>query len=393
MWNVFRVTNLLWLFISTFWWVTAGINQGPFLVVINIVMIICLTMMPLKITFNHQIGRIVGAIVLASLWSIWIDGPVMGILTILMYFPAVYLLQLPFVYKRDLLAFTTKWYAILLSISLVIYWASLFINLPSIGMFVQPPYSPFKNYIFFIKTTYDSGFLLRFNAFFLEPGHQAILSVFIMIANRFNFRECLWLWPLIFAVLFSFSLAGYVLLFIGYCLLKINTLWKAIGVAGLCAIVIAIAINYTGGNNALNDLILARLEKDDSQGIKGNNRFSTSTDFIFSQAEKKGDLMFGVQDKTNMELVGGAGYKVFVLNNGLLGVILTLLIYLSFIPPRPNYRYTITFLVLLVLCFLQRSYPTWYSWLFPYVIGIYLAKGEKENDDNSDLWQPKTISE
>lgn len=391
MWNVFRVTNLLWLFISTFWWVTAHINQGPFLVVINVVMIMCLSMMPIKINLNRQIGRFVGAIVLAALWSIWIDGPVMGIVTMLMYFPAVYLLQLPFAYKKDLLAFTTKWYAILLSISLVMYWASLFITLPSLGTFVHPPYPPFLNHVFYLETTFDYGTFVRFNAFFIEPGHQALLSTFLIMANRYRFKECRWLWVLLLAVLFSFSLAGYLLIVTGYCLIKINSLWRAIVAVIVLGGVTIGALNWDGGNNALNELILARLEKDESQGIKGNNRFYNDTDFVFTQAAKKGDLIFGVKDKTNMELVGGAGYKIYVIQYGLVGVILSLLLYLSLIPPHPDYRYTIAFLVVLALCFLQRSYPTWYSWLFPYVIGIYLAKGA--NDGNYDSWQQKTISE
>lgn len=385
MWNVFKLTNLLWLFISTYWWITAGINQGPILIVINTILIVCLGMMPIKIRIDAQTGRIFAAILLLTIWYTWIDGPVMGLTTFLLYLPVLFLLQLPLEYKEELLKFTTKWYSILISLALVEYLLSLFISLPSIGTFEHPPYPPYDNHIFYIKTTFDYGIFLRFNACFLEPGHQAILSTFIIIANRYRFKECPWLWPLALAVAFSFSLAGYILLFIGFCLIKINSLWQVLTVAAISTIVTIGAINWAGGDNTLNELIISRLEKDDTQGIKGNNRFYNDTDFVYSRAVKKGDIWTGVKQTTNMDLVGGAGFKIYIINYGLVGVILVLLFYLSVIPPKPDYRYTIGFFIVISLCFLQRSYPFWYSWLFPFVTGIYIAKGEKDKARMSEL--------
>lgn len=258
------------------------------------------------------------------------------------------------------------------------YWATFFVTLPSIGIFVHAPYPPWLNHVFYIETTFDYGIFLRFNAFFLEPGHQAILSTFLIVANRYRYKSCPWIWPLTLAVIFSFSLAGYLLLFIGFCLIKVNTVWKALGVAAVCACFVGAALSVTGGDNAINELIISRLEKDENQGIKGNNRFFNDTDFVYSKAVKKGDLMIGVKNKTNMDLVGGAGYKIYIINYGLIGAFLAFLLYLSLIPNKPDYRYSISFLILICLCFMQRAYPFWYSWLFPYITGIYIAKGEKD---------------
>ncbi|MDE7347753.1 MAG: hypothetical protein K2N48_13565 [Muribaculaceae bacterium] len=378
MWNLFKLTNFFWLLASTYIWITSTINQGPILIVVNMVMFLCLTIMPVKFRFDALTGRVIAVIILIGMWYLYIDGPVMGLITILMYLPVVWLLQLPFEYKKDLLEFTTKWYAILLIPSLILYWVTLFINLPSLGEFVHPNYVPFTNYVFFIKTTFDYGTLVRFNAFFLEPGHQALLSTFIMIANKFRFKACPWLWVLLASTIFSFSLAGYLLATMGYILLKVNTLLKGLIVGMLGALVIGAAISWSGGNNALNDLIISRLEQDSSKGIKGNNRFDSSTDHTYAKAVKHHDLWVGVKEKTNMEMIAGAGYKIYIINYGLIGVALSLLLYLSVIPARPDYRFTIAFLIVLALCFMQRAYPSWYSWLFPYVIGIYIAKGEKE---------------
>ena len=378
MWNLFKLTNLFWLLTSTYIWITALFNQGPILVVVNLVMVVCLSMMPVKFKFDAIIGRACAAITLIGLWYLWIDGPVMGLTTILMYLPVIWLLQLPFDYKEELLSFTTKWYAILLIPALLTYWITLFVNLPSLGLFVHPNYVPYTNYGFFIKTTWDSGMLVRFNAFFLEPGHLALLSTFIMIANRYRFKECPWLWVLLLSIIFSFSLAGYLLAATGYVLLKVNTIIKAaiVGIIGIG--VVSFAISWSGGNNAMNDMIISRLEQDSSRGIKGNNRFDHNTDHTYYKAVKHHDLWVGVKEKTNMKLIAGAGYKIYIINYGLIGVILSLLFYLSVIPHKPDYRFTIAFLIVIALCFMQRAYPTWYSWLFPYVIGIYIAKGEKD---------------
>ncbi len=378
MWNIFKLTNLFWLLTSTYIWVTALINQGPILIMVNLIMMICLSMMPIKFRFDAQTGLAAGAMLLIGLWSLWIDGPVMGLTTVLMFLPVIWLLQLPLEYKEDLLDFTTKWYAILLIPSLLTYWISLFISLPSIGLFNHPNYAPFTNHVFYIKTTYDYGTFERFNAFFLEPGHQALLSTFMMIANRFRFKQCPWLWVLLISTIFSFSLAGYLLLALGYSLLQINTPLKATIAGVLGAGVVMLALNWGSGENAFNELIITRLEQDESKGIKGNNRVDRTTSYLYAKMMKTPDMWTGVKEKTNMDMIAGAGFKIYIINYGLIGTFLALLFYLSVIPPKPNYRYTTAFLLVLILCFMQRAYPGWYSWLFPYVIGIYIAKGEKD---------------
>lgn len=380
MWLLFKLTNIFWLLVSTYWWAFAIYNQGPILVIVNVLMIISLSMLPVKIRFDIKTGCIMGAILLIGIWYLWLDGPSMGLTMVLKFLPALYLIELPLSYKIDLLNFTTKIYALLLIPALLIYWMCLFTTVPSIGRYVHPEYQPFINHIFYLETTFDHGTFVRFNAFFLEPGHQALLSTFMMIANRFRFKECPWLWVLLVSVVFSFSLAGYLLTAIGFMLLKVNTMAKGLVVVALMAALIGGAIALGGGDNALNELIIKRLEYDESSGIKGNNRFYNNTDYEYQKTIGTKEFWIGVKGKANMKLIGGAGFKIFILKDGLIGIILALLFYLAVIPSKPDYRYTIAFLIVLSLCFMQRAYPGWYSWLFPYVIGIYIAKGEKDMD-------------
>ena len=372
MWNVFKIVNLFWLMASTYFWVTALVSLTPILVLVNTVMIISLGFLPIQIEFNKTTGKVAIAMLGLVAWSIYIDGVVMGIISLLMYMPVLYLIQLPSDYMKDLLRFCTKWYAVALGGALVIYGLSFVMTPPSIGQFVHPNYPPFINHILYIKTTFDYGTFERFNAFFLEPGHQALLSSFLMMANSFDFRRKPYLIILALGVVFSFSLAGYILSVVGFLLLKTDTVAKLMVILGvITAFVVAVQL-WNGGDNTVNELIISRLEYDESRGIKGNNRFFDNTDFEYKKALTKGDYWVGIKEKANMDLVGGAGFKIYILKNGLIGVIFVLLFYLSIIPPHANIRYTASFLIVLTLCFVQRSYPSWYSWLLPYVLSTYI---------------------
>lgn len=378
MWNLFKIVNLFWLFAATYFWPTALIPVGPMIALVDALMILILSLLPVKVRLDASTGWTALALLGITIWYTWIDGLPMGVTIFLMYLPVFVLLQLPYSYKKDLLSFSVKWYALLLIPGLLLYIATQFVSLPSFGQFVHPNYKPYLNYIFYIKTTYDYGTMERFNSFFLEPGHQALLSTFLMMACRFRFKSCPWLWVLALSIVLSFSLAGYLLCVAGFVLLRINSIGKLLAVAGvLTAFVVGIQ-TFGASDNVFNELIISRLERDESSGIKGNNRFAGNTDFAFERMMRSSDQVTGVKDKVNMELIAGAGYKIYFINYGWIGTLLSLCFYLSVIPKRPDWRYTAAFLAILILCFFQRSYPAWYSWLFPYVMGIWIAQGEKD---------------
>ena len=378
MWTIFKIINFFWLMTATAAWPMSLYNHGPLLLTVDAALIVTLSMLPIQVNFNRQLGILVITALLLITWSTWIDGLAFGALTAVQLLIVLIIIQLPYEYMRDLLHFATKWYALLLIPGLIIYWLLLFVNLPSFGTFVHPVYVPFNNYIFYIQTSWDNGIFPRFNGFLLEPGHQAILSTFLIIANQYRFKECKWLIVLAVSIGFSFSLAGYLLLSIGWCLIGINSTKKAILAATTVLMIGVASSSLLGGESAINKLIFERLERDEQSGIKGNNRFTDSTDFVYQQSVKSGDAWTGVKNKTNMEVIEGAGYKIFVIQKGFIGIILALLFYLALIPSNPDYKYTISYLIILSLCFVQRSAPEMYHWLFPYVTGIYLAKYEKD---------------
>ena len=377
MWNIFKVVNLIWLLSSTYMWLSTYLPLLPLLVLVNVAMIICMSFLPIRVEFNKSTGLILAAICGLVLWSTVTDGYVMGIFTFLSYLPVLSLIMLPVDYQKDLLRFVTKWYAIMLGIGLVEYFACFVISLPSIGNFDYTGYPTYINHFFYLETTIDESTVVRFNAFFLEPGHQALVSSFLMLANSYKFKENPYLYILLAGVIFSFSLAGYLLTSVAVALLFTKSMKRALLLISAFVAFVVVVLNWNGGDNTMYELIISRLEYDEEKGVKGNNRYYNDTDFIFQQAQKKGRTLTGVQEYVNMELVGGAGFKIYVIKYGWVGVILVALLYLSLIPKNRNLRYTVIFYLVLSLCFIQRAYPTWYSWLLPYVLGIYINRKQE----------------
>ncbi len=358
------------------------------MLMLNIAMIICLGFLPIQYKLDKRTGLIILTMLALVLWTLYNETAMMGLVMLCMYMPVLYLVQLPREYQADLLAYVTKWFAVLLIPSLIIYWITLIFTIPSFGTFVHPNYEPFTNYLFFIKTTFDYGTFIRFNAFFLEPGHLAIVCVFLLMANKFDITHNRWLWVILTAVAFSFSLAGYLLTFAGFALMKVNSIARGISLLAVLLGFLFLVQNISGGNNAINELILERLKYDEDKGIQGNNRFFNNTDFEYDKALKNGDYWDGVSDKANMDLIGGAGYKIYILKHGLIGVFLVMAFYLAIIPSGYNRYYTLSFLFIIALCFMQNAYPGWYSWLLPYVIGLDLNRKQNHEESESMIETP-----
>lgn len=295
------------------------------------------------------------------------------------YIQALYLYILPRKRKIDLLHFITKIYSIILGISIIVYLSTYVINIPSIGSFKAGDldfYPLYDNYVFFVKTRLYNNFTYRFNGPFLEPGHQAMISGLLLFANKFDFKNNKLLWIPLIGILISFSLAGYVILVLSYILLFVKSIVKVVA-----SLIIFLVFNYivtdvwNGGDNPVNVLIFERLEYDEEKGISGNNRTGKVTDDYFEQNIKDGKFLLGTRDaKGDDKRIIGAGYKVYLLQNGLIALLLVVLLYRLLINPKCNKRYGFAFFILICCIFMQRAYPTWYSWLLPYTLGcgIYL---------------------
>lgn len=84
------------------------------------------------------------------------------------------------------------------------------------------------------------------------------------------------------------------------------------------------------------------------------------------------DFLCGKEVDQNI-IDGSAGYKVFIIQNGLVGLILAISIYSYYFLKYKTYRlFIVTVIYLLLLT--QNSYPTWMCMLAPYLLGAPLPK-------------------
>lgn len=354
-------------------WLSFNLPTNIVIAIVPIILFISSYLMR-SIRFGKRALLLFILLCMLSIWTMTNVTVSYGLLTFFYYIPAVILFMLPLKLKETTLHFVTKWFSIIMLISLLLFFITQIISIPSFGVFKLTDntfYPPYKNYLFFIQSTdaFDA-IIYRFNGPFLEPGHLSVVSSLLLFANRYNFKENKWLYVPLVCVIFSLSLAGYVITLIGYLLLTLKNFKVLIYSAiTLFASYIFITQIWNGGNNVVNELIIARLAYDEEKGIAGNNRTVEWTDSFFESMWKKGELWKGIGSIDNDSRIIGAGYKIYFLRLGIISAILIFCFYWFLVPKNYDKRFVYSFLIILILIFIQRAYPWWYSWLLCFTLG------------------------
>ena len=216
----------------------------------------------------------------------------------------------------------------------------------------------------------------RFHSVFLEPGHLGSACVLLLLTQYGNWKK----WYniiLLIATLMTFSLAAYVLLtitiFLNLWLQGKDVLYKLLTVVLMLTVVTIASFYYNNGNNLLHDLIILRLEVYDGEMV-GNNRTSEDFETEFDNYITSSDVLTG-RDMPK-DISGNSGYKVFIYENGFIGLVLVLLLYVSSMWYATNYKALIATYIIAVLAFIVRGYPLWYSNFIPLYIMAYMNKNE-----------------
>lgn len=370
--NWFLICNLIYFVLSSFGWPSGFMPDIVVCLFGNLIYIIYFILNKIHFKLNKTVSTIFIVFCCFAIYNIFLGAYTLS----LKYIPALLLcLTTPYL-KSVLLRYITKWYGVLISISIILYVVLLFVDLPSLGIISHYTYDPYQNYLIYIKPIkLLENF--RFNAFYFEPGHCAMVSSMILFANRYSLKSNVWLYPTLISVLLSLSLAGYVLLLIGLILQNLSKVKVLIGFAlmVLCVYVF-VAYVWEDGENPVNELIVARLEYDEEGGIKGNNRAYMDTDNYIQKSIENGDIWCGVGLTKFNELfnhsIAGSGYKIFLLQYGILGVIMVGLTFYSYslTATRNNRHFANLFLIFIGLAFLQRCYTFWFSWQMPFICSI-----------------------
>ena len=79
-------------------------------------------------------------------------------------------------------------------------------------------------------------------------------------------------------------------------------------------------------------------------------------------------------------LIEGAGYKLYVMQKGIIGILLVLLAYFYIYRYSGDKRLTLGLLLVYIAAFWQRAYPFWYSWLVIFYFStIRQIQGKNKN--------------
>lgn len=267
--------------------------------------------------------------------------------------------------------------AILLIPSIIAFFLYLVgFSLPSRNDTFGDNHYNFTNYYFFMI---DDRFMMvlipRFQAFFLEPGHLGSATTLLLMTQYGRWKRW-WNVVLIVASVISFSLAAYAIIIVQMFLSmwvnrekivrKVVYLIAFLGICGLTATL------YNGGDNLVNNLILARLEVDDKTGeMVGNNRVDEGFEKEFDKYLTTTDVFFGRDMSRIASDSGNSGYRVFIYQNGLVGLFFLVLFYAFSFRKFTDWRYLVAVIVVSLLIFWIRGYPLWYSNFIPLFATAY----------------------
>lgn len=305
--------------------------------------------------------------------------------------------------KELFIRYTTNLFSIITLTSLVfftVWFCGIALPHTTLEMQGNSWYGSFTNYYVFIIVA-DLGVFTRFQSVFTEPGHLGMIMSLLLYINRYNLRkwQC---WVMLIALLWSLSLAAYVLLFIGvsaYVLARsrhvlITGLKLLVGI--LFSVVLGVGIYFTNEDSVLSTLILSRLQLDEERGIAGNNRHEESFKRYYEKFQEKSEYYTGLglsgygrlfKDSAN------SSYKVFIIQYGLIGLLLLALFGFSFVCSYPS-RLVLGLFVLYCASFWQRPYALWEVESFSYICaaGTFFYPKKHGTDDSVCGASPKFTS-
>lgn len=272
-------------------------------------------------------------------------------------------------YKRDILRFITKWFACLLVFSLstyILFLLGIILVSPVFSMFNTDQYM-FWNYYTFVISVNEVDFF-RFKSIFLEPGHLTMGLVPLIMANRFDLKNK-YVMLLLVVELFTFSLAGYITLFVGYLLFNFSysrLKYLLVGIFVFSGIIWILENN--GYSEMLDRLIWRRLEYSDGD-LAGNNRVTSSFETVYQTVINSSNKWVGDASIDITAYGGISGYKKLIVQNGIIGLLLAFGMYIYHLLSYRKYDLMVFTLILIMLLF-QNAYPFWNCVVIMYILGV-----------------------
>lgn len=290
--------------------------------------------------------------------------------------------------QKELLQFIINGFVLILIPSILLYYAFLFgYDLFNGGIIHNDNLGyTFTNHYFFLSGYYG----IRFQSIFCEPGHLAMIISLLLFGAGYDFKD----WKvcfLTFVALASLSLAGYVIMFLGFVFSRFSegkfNLTKILKSSiGILTVLILIWGGFTllGKTEILNELILSRIAFDEDRGtISGDNRVSWQVDQYIESMSLDEMLLGGVNLNYNDELQG-TGIKMYMIQYGIIAIALIFLFYYLLLKKKFSKIGTFA-LLLFSLSFIQRCYAIWFCQMVMYALFISINWANKKNITNGHI--------
>ncbi len=254
------------------------------------------------------------------------------------------------------------------------------VNLPSFPSSFNDGFYSYQNYYLFMIDDRLVGLQVimpRFSSVFLEPGHLGSACTMLLMTQIKKWKK--WYNIVLFtATLLSFSLAAYVML-VALIILRAWVLNKQIIKKIIIAVIMIITVGissifYNDGDNLIHNLIVMRLEIEDGE-LAGNNRTTDCFDSEYQRYWQSSDIFFGrITDGS----FGNSGYKVFIYENGIVGLSLLILLFTTILCKYSDWRHLTMSCIICILFFIVRGFVMWYCMFIPIYSTAYFEKNKNK---------------
>jgi hypothetical protein len=332
-----------------------------------------------------------GIILLSVLTYFAVNLRIFGITNVILFFSHIsvffFVIQMKNHEKEKLIRWTTTLYAWIIGISMIFYILIVFFGITFsyslIKLDNEGGYPAFRNYKFLVMRD-ELTFFHRFQSIFLEPGHIGTIASLILYVNKYKLKK-LSVFIILIGLLLSLSLAGYVLLMLGYCIYQIfdgNKIYKKIIIMLSIIILFGCVGLYLYNeypDSIITKRIVNRLQYNEEKGISGNNRLTSRFDenYYTEYFLRTSNMIWGVDSEVYQQrfFLAGNSYKLFFLQYGFIGIVSLFLLYFSM-----SLHSRLLFGLFIVYCasFLQRTYALWEMELFLFVGARALFKQQNE---------------
>lgn len=310
--------------------------------------------------------------------------------------PLVFIILMSYYEKKQVVSYTVKIFALILIISTLSYCLYL-AGVPFRYELIEHPtntfYKGFANfYLFILEAKFDAVEFLRFRSVFTEPGHVGMMCALYLYVNKYDLKK----WYniiMLFVLVISFSFAAYVLLILGWMIyikavkLSFRPIALAVFIAVLSAMLLEIYTITNENKGVVSTYIIERAMFDDKKGLVGNNRNDDYFLNFYDDFSSQYNYFTGIGREKFGQLFSGtpnSSYRNFIVQYGIIGLILFILIFFSVLLHCPT-SLGIGLFILFFLSFIQRPYWDWEAQSYIYISAIYIYYYESKLKERSKI--------